>query len=61
MISAVERPKTLKLASQADRCAFGIAEEIRSGILRPGQKIGEESVAKKFGIGRPPCALHLNV
>ena len=57
MISDVERPKNFKLASQADRCAFGIAEEIRNGTLRPGQKIGEESVAKKLGIGRAPVRI----
>lgn len=52
--SDVARPKGLKFASQAERCTFRIAEEIRNGILRPGQRIGEESVAKKLGIGRAP-------
>jgi DNA-binding GntR family transcriptional regulator len=57
MISAVAQAKNVKLASQADRCAFEITQQIRDGALRPGQKIGEESVAKKLGIGRAPVRI----
>jgi DNA-binding GntR family transcriptional regulator len=57
MMSDVGQTKNVKLSSQADRCAFLIAEEIRNGTLRPGQKIGEESVAKKLGTGRAPVRI----
>lgn len=57
MISEVAQPKNSKLASQADRCSAEIINQVRNGTLRPSQKLGEESVAKKMKIGRAPVRI----
>jgi DNA-binding GntR family transcriptional regulator len=57
MISEVAQPKNLKLASQADRCSAEIMNQVRNGTLRPSQKLGEESVAKKMKMGRAPVRI----
>jgi DNA-binding GntR family transcriptional regulator len=46
-----------KLLPQADRCALEIINQIRNGTLRPSQKLGEESVARKMHIGRAPVRI----
>ncbi len=57
MIYDSEKIKRPKVTPQADRCAFEIAKQIQQGDLLPGQKIGEESVAKKLGMGRAPVRI----
>lgn len=37
----------------ADRCMAEIIHRIREGTLRPTQRLGEESFARKLGVGRP--------
>ena len=57
MISELTQPKNLKLGSQADRCAAEVIAQVRNGTLRPSQKLGEESVAKKMKMGRAPVRI----
>ncbi len=47
----------MKLGSQADRCAAEVIAQVRNGTLRPSQKLGEESVAKKMKMGRAPVRI----
>lgn len=41
-------------SAHADRCVFEIIRQIREGALRPGQRLGEESIARQLGMGRAP-------
>lgn len=57
MISELAQPKNLELGSQADRCVAEVIAQVRNGTLRPSQKLGEESVAKKMKMGRAPVRI----
>ncbi|MBI4024925.1 MAG: FCD domain-containing protein [Verrucomicrobia bacterium] len=43
--------------SHADRCTAELIKRIRKGMLRPAQKLGEESVAREMRVGRAPVRL----
>ncbi len=55
--SAAQRGATPRLYQQASAI---LADQIRAGILAPGARIGETTVATQFGISRAPARQALN-
>lgn len=52
-----DAPFSIQGSSQSDRCTAELVKRIRSGLLRPDQRIGEESVAREMRVGRAPVRL----